>query len=119
MADARMLFQLVSLRLRLSDSSLESMGSTSGVTRCRRKKRMGFVYLTQAVAIFRYSDWSPVIVVAAPHLSVLAVKVITADRFASRKVICSRVLSLGAALAYLSIADSSLMSCPDVMRTKT
>lgn len=61
----------------------------------------------------------PVIVVAAPHLSVLAVKVITADRFASRKVICSRVLSLGAALAYLSIADSSLMSCPDVMRTKT
>ena len=66
MADARMLFQLVSLRLRLSDSSLESMGSTSGVARCRRKKRMGFVYLTQAVAIFRYSDSSPVIVVAAP-----------------------------------------------------
>lgn len=110
MADARMLFQLVSLRLRLSDSSLESTGSTSGVARCRRTKRMGFVYLTQAVAIFRYSDSSPVIVVAAPHLSVLAVKVITADRFASRKVICSRVLSLGAALAYLSIAVSSLMS---------
>lgn len=92
-ADTRMFFQLVSQRLRLSDSSLELMGSTSGALRCRRKKPIGLVYRAQMSAIVVYSVSSPVIVVLALHLSVLALNVIKTDWSSPRKAIYLKLSS--------------------------
>lgn len=79
MADTRMFFQLVSQRLLRSDSSVESMGSTMGMVRCRANRRIGFACCLHARirALAVDSAEYASILVSAFWVAVLDAKVIT------------------------------------------